>query len=116
MYKALYLSPMVPSFHVEGTVMFFTELFAFSVARNDGGYVILYKENLTLHIMSAGAGIGQMEFYLVVDDIDALWNSIKNKLDGVKVREPFNREYGMREFHVEVPHTNALMFVGMALE
>ena len=46
MYKALHLSPMVPSYNIEGTKWFFTELFGFSVARDEGNYVILYKPNV----------------------------------------------------------------------
>jgi len=115
-YKALYLSPMIPSFNIPATVDFFASLFGFQAARDDGNYVILYKDNLTIHILNAGEGIGQMEFYLVVDDIDKLWEGINNWLDGIKVKAPFDREYGMREFHIEVPYTNTLMFVGQVIK
>jgi hypothetical protein len=50
-----------------------------------------------------------------VDDIDTLWDSVRNRLDDIKVKPPFDRDYGMREFHVVIPHTNTLMFVGQAL-
>jgi hypothetical protein len=53
-----------------------------------------------------------MEFYLEVDDIDSLWTSIKDKVEGLRVREPFDRDYGMREIHIEIPHTKTLLFVG----
>ena len=53
-----------------------------------------------------------MEFYLEIDDVDTLWQSIKEKLIGIKVREPFDRDYRMREIHIGVPHTNTLLFVG----
>jgi hypothetical protein len=60
-------------------------------------------------------GLGELEFYLEVDDIDTLWDSVRNRLDDIKVKPPFDRDYGMREFHVVIPHTNTLMFVGQAL-
>ena len=115
MYKAVYLSPMLPSFNIRETLYFFIDLFSFEVTRDDGDYVIIYKDNHLIHILSAGQDIGEMEFYLEVDDIDGLWESIKDKLTEIKVRPPFDREYGMREFHVIVPHTKTLMFVGQAL-
>jgi hypothetical protein len=59
-------------------------------------------------------GLGELEFYLEVDDIDTLWDSVRNRLDDIKVKPPFDRDYGMREFHVVIPH-NTLMFVGQAL-
>ena len=56
-----------------------------------------------------------MEFYLEVDALDDLWDSIKDKLAGIKTRAPFDRDYGMREFHIIIPQTKTLMFVGQAL-
>jgi hypothetical protein len=57
-----------------------------------------------------------MEFYLEIDNVDNLWNSIKDKIQGLKVREPFNREYGMREIHIEIPQTKTLLFIGQELK
>ncbi len=37
---------------------------------------------------------------------------MKDNLNGMKVKEPFNREYGMREIHVIIPETKTLMFIG----
>jgi hypothetical protein len=56
-----------------------------------------------------------MEFYLEVDHLDDLWHSVRDRLTGMKVKPPFNREYGMREFHILVPHTKTLMFVGQVI-
>lgn len=112
MYKALYLSPMVPSFDIKATVSFFADILEFEIVRDDSKYSIVYKDNLTIHILRAGKDIGQMEFYLEVDDVDALWSSIKDKLDGIKVKEPFNQDYGMREIHIGIPNTNTILFIG----
>ena len=82
---------------------------------NEPTYVILYKDNLTIHILRAGEDIGQMEFYLEVDHVDRVWESIKDKIGDIKVKEPYDREYGMREIHIAVPHTNTLLFIGEAI-
>ena len=79
MYKVLHLSPMIPSFDIEETVMFFKDVLNFKMARDDGSYAILHKDNLTIHILQAGTDIGEMEFYLEVDDVEGLWRSIKTK-------------------------------------
>ena len=115
MYKALYLSPMIPSYDMKGTAAFFTDLLGFSKIMYTVGYIILAKDDLTIHILNAGTDIGEMEFYLAVDEIDALWESIKDKLAGIKFREPFDREYGMREAHIIIPHTKTLLFIGQAI-
>ncbi|HET7003302.1 MAG TPA: VOC family protein [Puia sp.] len=115
MYKAKYLSPMIPSFDMEKTVSFFKDLLGFNISMDVKTYVILSKDNLTIHILPAGSDIGEMEFYLEVDNIDLLWNSIKDKLNGIKFKEPFDREYGMREVHIIIPETKTLMFIGQVM-
>lgn len=115
MYKALQLSPMIPSFDIEETVTFFKDVLNFKIARDDGSYAILHKDDLTIHILQAGTDIGEMECYLEVDDVDGLWRSIKDKVTALKVREPFDRAYGMREMHITIPQTNALLFVGQRI-
>lgn len=115
MYTARYLSPMIPSFNIQKTVSFFTALLGFKIGRDEQTYVILYKDNLTVHILRAGADIGEMEFYLEVDDIAQVWNGMKGKLGELTVKGPFDREYGMREIHVLVPESKALMFIGQPL-
>lgn len=112
MYKAKYLSPMLPSFDIPVTKDFFCNLLKFEVVMESSTYLILGKDNLTIHILRAGKDIGEMEFYLEVNDIDSVWNFIKDKIKGIKHREPFEREYGMREIHIAVPKTNVLLFIG----
>lgn len=115
MYKALHISPMVPSYNIRETAAFFTGILAFDTLMDADGYGIVYKDNLTIHILNAGTDIGEMEFYLEVDDINTLWDNVKDKLAQIKVKPPFDREYGMREFHVIIPHTKTLLFVGQAI-
>ena len=112
MYKALFLSPMIPSFNIEETAIFFKEVLNFLPFMDTEHYAIYQKNNLTVHILPAGQDIGQMEFYLEVDNIDNLWSEIKDKLNGLKVKEPFNQTYGMREMHIGIPQTNTLLFIG----
>jgi hypothetical protein len=115
MYKALHISPMIPSFNIKETALFFTDILSFTFLMDAPGYAILVKDNLTIHILNAGTDIGEMEFYLSVDDVDGLWDTMKNKLTGIKVREPFDREYGMREIHVIIPQTKTLLFIGQEI-
>lgn len=112
MYRALFLSPMIPSFNMAETARFFREVLGFAAVMDTPGYAIYQKDNLSVHILPAGKDIGQMEFYLEVDNVDGLWASIQGKVQGLKVRAPFDRDYGMRELHIEVPHTNTLLFIG----
>ena len=116
MYKALFLSPMIPSYNIAETADFFKDLLGFSVVLDAETYAIYQKDNLTIHILRAGQNIGQMEFYLEVDNIENLWSAIKDKLSGLKVKGPFNQEYGMREIHIGIPQTNTLLFIGQEIK
>ena len=51
-----------------------------------------------------------------VDDINKLWASIKDKLTSLKVREPFNQDYGMREIHIGIPETKTLLLIGQEIK
>ncbi len=115
MYKALYLSPMIPSFNIEETADFFKCVLGFSSVMQTDNYAVFQKDNLTIHILRAGENIGQMELYLEVDNVDELWATIKEKVKNLKTREPFDRDYGMREIHFGIPQTNALLFIGQKL-
>jgi len=115
MYRAKYVSPMIPSFNIDETVSFFINLLDFKVRRDDKTYVILYKDNSTVHILRAGSDIGEMEFYFEVDDIEKVWDNMKGKLDAIKFKAPFDQEYGMREVHIIIPETKTLMFIGQAI-
>lgn len=116
MYQALFLSPMIPSFNMPETTRFFREVLGFAAVMDTPEYAIYQKDNLTIHILPAGKEIGQMELYMEVDDVDGLWASIRDKVNGFKVRAPFDRDYGMREVHIEVPQTNTLLFIGQTIE
>jgi hypothetical protein len=116
MYQALFISPMIPSFNMTETGQFFREVLGFATEMDTPGYAIYQKDNLTVHLLPAGKDIGQMEFYIEVDHLDGLWASIKDKVKGLKVRAPFDRDYGMRELHIEIPQTNTLLFIGQVID
>ena len=103
---------MIPSFKIEETSRFFENILGFSTIMETLTYRIYHKDNLTIHILQAGKEIGQMEFYLEVDNVDLLWSEIKDKLIGLRVKAPFNQAYGMREIHIGIPETNTLLFIG----
>jgi hypothetical protein len=111
-YQALHLSPIIPSTNIRITSGFFTEVLQFKTGRDDQHHKILYKDNLTIHICRAGTDIGEMAVYLEVDDVDRIWADIQDKVRGLRVKEPFDRDYGMREAHIIVPETQTLLFIG----
>ncbi|MGJ8638721.1 MAG: hypothetical protein ACSHYA_04950 [Opitutaceae bacterium] len=116
MYNATHISPMVPSYDVPSTRNFFKELLNFEVIMDSPEYCVVGLGAFEVHIQKAGETIGEMSFYMSVDDINAVWNLIKEKREGLKIREPFEQPYGMKEIHVCVPQTKALMFIGQPID
>jgi len=112
----IHLSPMIPSYNLEETGKFFTEVLCFTAVMDTPEYAIYKKDSGSVHLLRAGQDIGQMEFYLEVDNIDELWSGIKDKISSLKHRPPFDREYGMREIHIAIPHTNTLLFIGQEIK
>lgn len=115
MFKAMFISPMIPSFDIEKTSEFFIKLLKFSQEFKSANYTILNKDGLTIHILPAGNVIGEMEFYMEVDNVDEVWNLMIHNVEGLNFKEPFDREYGMREIHIEIPCTKTLLFIGQTI-
>lgn len=112
MFKAKYLSPMIPSFNIPKTVAFLKDTLGFTIGADFRDYLILVMDNLTVHVLHAGKDIGEMSFYLEVDSVDAVWEKIKDQLSGIQYKAPFVRDYGMREIHIIIPETKTLLFIG----
>ena len=85
-YKALFLSPMIPSTNLTETANFFRDILDFSIDLDNEVYVVCQKDNLTIHLLRAGQEIGEMELYLEVDNVDTLWSKIRDKLRGLKYK------------------------------
>lgn len=106
---------MIPSYDFEETGKFFEEVMGFKKIYNSDIYLIFERNNLTIHILRAGEGVGEMEFYLEVDNVDEVWKEIRDKLQNIKHKEPHNREYKMREAHIIIPATKCLLFIGQSI-
>ncbi|ADE53307.1 hypothetical protein Caka_0281 [Coraliomargarita akajimensis DSM 45221] len=105
---------MVPSRDVAETTAFFTEILKFKVILNSADYCIVGHGEFEIHIQTAEATVGQMSFYMEVDDLDQVWSLIQEVKTDLKLRPPFEQAYGMREIHLQVPATKALLFIGQA--
>lgn len=103
---------MIPSFNLNETGFFLIEVLGFEEVFSSKEYAIYERNQCMIHLLNAGSDIGQMEFYLEINNIDKLWEDIQNRIVGLKVKPPFKTDYGMKELHIEIPQTNALMFVG----
>lgn len=112
-YKIVQLSPMIPTRDMEVTKNFLIEAFGFDISLKSPEYVVLTRDGFDIHLSSAGDNVGQMSVYLEVDDLELAWKKCSSvSIEGIRVREPFEQAYGMKEFHIDLPMTEVLLFVG----
>lgn len=102
---------------MQRSLSFYTGVFGFEVARHSEDYSILTRGGASLHLTRADdpsvldASRGHTSIYLEVEAIESLWSHVSLFRDRYKVRDLFDREYGMREFHIIDPD-GCLIFVG----
>ena len=102
------------------TLEFYTKILGFEVAMKSPGYSIVERNGATIHFMKAASETvmqavrGHTEIYIEVADIAPLWEHVSRFKPQYKIRDLFDREYGMREFHIGDPN-DCLVFVGQRI-
>ena len=115
-YPAKWLSPILPVAEMTVTAGFYIEVLGFEAELKSRNYTILRRSNASLHLTKAAPGVlekagGNLSIYLEVEKIELLWEHVAQFKDRYKIRDPFDRDYGMREFHILDPD-GCLVFVG----
>lgn len=115
-YTATKISPMLAVANMEETLDFYQEVLGFSARMQSAEYSIVERDGLTIHFMKAASEEvmkcvrGHTEIYIEVSGISALWEHVRSFKDRCRIRDLFDRDYGMTEFHIEDPN-GCLVFV-----
>ena len=102
---------------MEETLTFYREILGFIVAMESPGYSIVERDGQTIHFQKAASEEvmncvrGHTEIYIEVSNIQPLWDHVKTLKDRYRIRDLFDRDYGMTEFHISDPN-DCLVFVG----
>jgi len=108
---------MLATANMEETISFYQNVLGFTPTMKSGEYSIAERDGQTVHFQKAASDDvmkcvrGHTEIYIEVSGIDALWEHVKTFRNSYKIRDLFDREYGMTEFHIEDPN-GCLVFVG----
>ena len=111
------ISPMLVVANMQETLAFYRDVLGFTVAMQSPEYSILELDGQTIHFQKAASEEvmncvrGHTEIYIEVSDIRPLWEHVKTLKDRYRIRDLFDREYGMTEFHISDPN-DCLVFVG----
>ena len=116
-YTAKKISPMLAVADMEETLAFYQEVLGFTAMMKSPEYSIVERDGQTIHFMKAASEHvmecvrGHTEIYIEVSGIRSLWEHVKTCKERYRIRDLFDREYGMTEFHSEDPN-GCLVFVG----
>src|SRR5712671_7142702 len=117
LYTARKISPMLAVANMEQTFAFYHDMLGFNAMMKSSEYSIVERDGQTIHFMKAASEEvmncvrGHTEIYIEVSSIGSLWEHVKTFKDRYRIRDLFERDYGMTEFHVEDPN-GCLIFVG----
>jgi catechol 2,3-dioxygenase-like lactoylglutathione lyase family enzyme len=111
------ISPMLAVADMERTLAFYQEVLGFTPTMKSPEYSIVERDNQTIHFQKAASEEvmncvrGHTEIYIEVTNIHPLWEHVKSFKSRYKIRDLFDRDYGMTEFHISDPN-DCLVFVG----
>jgi catechol 2,3-dioxygenase-like lactoylglutathione lyase family enzyme len=111
------ISPMLAVANIEETLSFYERVLGFTPALKSTGYAIVQRDGQTIHFQKADSEEvmncvrGHTEIYIEVSDIQSLWEHVKTFKNEHRIRDLFDRDYGMTEFHISDPN-GCLVFVG----
>ncbi len=111
------ISPMLVAADMEETLAFYQDVLGFTAMRKSPEYSIMERDGQTIHFQKAASEEvmsfvrGHTEIYIEVSGIHSLWEHVRTFKDRYRIRDLFDREYGMTEFHISDPN-GCLVFVG----
>ncbi len=115
------ISPMLATDNMERTIDFYRTVLGFTPILRTPDYSIIERDGQSIHFQRAASEEvmksmrEHAEYYLEVSGIDAIWKHVKTFKDRYRIRDLFDREYGMTEFHIADPN-GCLIFVGEPTE
>jgi catechol 2,3-dioxygenase-like lactoylglutathione lyase family enzyme len=111
------ISPMLATANMVETLAFFKDVLGFTVTMHSPNYSIVERDHQSIHLQNAANEEvmnlvrEHTEIYIEVSGIRALWQHVQTFKDHYCIRDIFDREYGMTEFHIIDPNS-CLVFVG----
>ncbi|MFZ3263845.1 MAG: VOC family protein [Terriglobales bacterium] len=111
------ISPMLATANMDETMLFYQTVLGFTPTMKSPAYSIVERDGQTIHFQKAASEEvmksmrEHTEIYLEVSGIRALWEHVRTFKSQYRIRDLFDREYGMTEFHIADPN-GCLVFVG----
>jgi catechol 2,3-dioxygenase-like lactoylglutathione lyase family enzyme len=111
------VSPMLATANMQESILFYQSVLGFTSTLKSADYSIVERDGQTVHFQKAASKDvmkcvrGHTEIYIEVSGTQTLWEHVRTFKNQYKIRDLFDREYGMSEFHV-ADSNRCLVFVG----
>jgi catechol 2,3-dioxygenase-like lactoylglutathione lyase family enzyme len=111
------ISPMLAVANMDESIAFYQNVLGFNIAQQSPEYSVIERDGRTIHLQLAASEEimkilrNHVEIYVEVSGIQQLWQHVQCFKDRYRVRDLFDRDYGMTEFHIIDPNS-CLVFVG----
>jgi catechol 2,3-dioxygenase-like lactoylglutathione lyase family enzyme len=105
------LTPMLQSSDLQRTIDWYDAVLGFRCIGREDGWCRLERDGVALMFMRndhLGAPHATATQYIIVDDLDALWSAVKNRVTAEW--GPEDMPYGMKEFAIKDPDGYLLSF------
>ena len=110
------ISPMLAVANMDETIAFYQTVLGFTATLKTPEYAVIERDGQSIHFQLAASDEvmkcvrDHSEIYIEVSGIQPLWEHVKTFKDRYHIRDLFDREYGMTEFHISDPNS-CLVFV-----
>ncbi len=111
------ISPMLAVANMDESIAFYQNVLGFAIAQQSPEYSVIERDGQTIHLQRAASDEivkilrNHVEIYIEVSGIQQLWQHVQSFRNRYRLRDLFERDYGMTEFHVIDPNS-CLVFVG----
>jgi len=111
------ISPMLAVANMDESIAFYQNVLGFAIAQRSPEYSVIERDGQTIHLQRAASDEivkilrNHVEIYIEVSGIQQLWQHVQSFKNRYRLRDLFERDYGMTEFHVIDPNS-CLVFVG----
>jgi len=101
---------MLASDDMDTSIAFYKDVLGFKTLLYSPEYSIVERDGQAIHIQKSASDETMMcmrkhtEIYIEVSGIQLLWEHVKTLKERYRIRDLFDREYGMTEFHIVDPH------------
>jgi hypothetical protein len=91
---------------MEETIEFYRAVLGFALTVSSPEYSIVERDGQTIHFQKAASEEvmtcvrGHAEIYIEVSGIDALWDHVEAFKNRYRIRDLFDRDYGIIVFHI----------------